>query len=80
MERAMHAPMQSTGHEAYLDEALIDVIWCKLDRQVTRDEVRRVAHQVAARYRDARITQYVPVFILRRTCEILQANALIEQG
>lgn len=80
MERAMHTPMQSTGHEAYLDEALIDAIWCKLDRQVTRDEVRRVAHQVAARYRDARITQYVPVFILRRTCEILQANALIEQG
>lgn len=80
MERAMHAPMQPTGHEAYLDEALIDVIWCKLDRQVTRDEVRRVAHQVAACYRDVRITQYVPVFILRRTCEILRANALIEQG
>lgn len=79
MERVMHTPMQPTGHEAYLDEALIDAIWCKLDRQVTRDEVRRVARQVAARYHDARITQYVSVFILRRTCEILQASALTQQ-
>lgn len=67
-------------HEPYLDEALIDTIWCKLDRRVSRDEVRRVAHQVAARYHNARITQYVPVFILRRTCEILQASALPEHG
>jgi hypothetical protein len=80
MDRAMHVPVQPTGHEVYLDEALIDAIWRKLDRQVTRDEVRRVAHQVAARYHNARITQYVPVFILRRTCEILQASALPEHG
>lgn len=66
---------QQVEREPYLNEALIDAIWGKLDRRIPRDEVLRVARQVATRYHNARITQYVPIFILRRTCEILQANA-----
>lgn len=66
---------QQVEREPYLNEALIDAIWGKLDRRIPRDEVLRVARQVATRYHKARITQYVPIFILRRTCEILQVNA-----
>jgi hypothetical protein len=72
--------MHQVEHEPYLDEALIDTIWSKFDRQVPREEVLRVARQVAARYHNARITQYVPIFILRRTCEILQARARPKDG
>jgi|GEM_PF-5700964 len=72
--------MHQVEHEPYLDEALIDTIWSKLGRQVPRDEVLRVAREVATRYHNARITQYVPIFILRRTYEILQARARSKDG
>lgn len=56
----------------YVDEALVEKIWRNLDKQITRDQIRQAALEVAADFREARITTFVPIFIYRVTVERLR--------
>lgn len=57
-----------------LDDALIDQIWQDLCGQVSRVRIRQVAIEVAARFQDAKVKTFVPIFIRRNTCEQLKAG------
>ena len=58
----------------YVDDLLVERIWCKLGKQVTRERIRQVALEVAAEFREAKITTFVPIFIRRLTLERLSNN------
>jgi len=51
----------------YVDDSLIGQIWHDLDRQVTREQIRQVACEIADAFRSATITAFVPIFIRRQT-------------
>jgi hypothetical protein len=55
----------------YVDDLLIEEIWCDLGKQITREQIRQVAGEVAAEFRDVMITTFVPIFIRRLTLERL---------
>lgn len=55
----------------YVDDLLVERIWRRLDKQVTREHIRHVALEVAAEFRGARITTFVPIFIRRLTLDRL---------
>ena len=59
------------GVSNYVDDLLIEKIWRDLGKQVTREHVRQVALEVAAEFREARITIFVPILIHRLTLERL---------
>ncbi len=56
----------------YLDETLIEKMWQELDEQVTREQIRLTATQVAAQFEDATVTTFIPVFVYRETYEKLK--------
>lgn len=56
----------------YLDEALIEKMWHELDEQVSREQIRLMATQVAAQFEDATVTTFIPVFVYRETYEKLK--------
>jgi hypothetical protein len=55
----------------YVDDPLIEKIWRDLGKQITHDHVRQVALEVAAEFREARVTTFVPIFIYRLTLKRL---------
>jgi hypothetical protein len=57
---------------SYLNEALIEKIWQELNGQVPRQRIRQVAAEVAAKFEQATVTTFVPIFIHRYTCERLK--------
>lgn len=62
-----------TNDVSYLvNDTLIEKIWCDLDKQITRKQIRQVALEVAADFRSATITTFIPIFIYRRTVEKLR--------
>lgn len=50
-----------------LDDRLIEQIWNDIGRRVSLEKVREVATAVAAGYRRATVTTFVPIFIRRQT-------------
>lgn len=56
----------------YLDETLIEKMWHELDEQVSREQIRLTAAQIAAQYREATVTTFIPVFVYRETYEKLK--------
>jgi len=70
MRVKVNAGQQFIASELANDE-LVDAIWQDLAGLVSRDRIRQVACEVAATYQDATITSFVPIFIRRRTKEIL---------
>ena len=54
-----------------VDDALVDTIWQDLDGLVSRERIREIACEVAATYQDASVTTLMPIFVRRRTKEIL---------
>ena len=55
----------------YIDERLIEEIWQDLDGRASHEQIRQTAYEVAARYQDAKITTFIPIFIRRNTKESL---------
>ena len=55
----------------YVEDQLIEKIWCDLGKQLTHEQIRQVALEVAAEFRDATVTTFVPIFIHRLTLERL---------
>ncbi|MCB0195443.1 MAG: hypothetical protein KDJ65_26075 [Anaerolineae bacterium] len=56
----------------FVNDALIEKIWCDLDKQITRKQIRQAALEVAADFRNATITTFIPIFVHRRTIEKLR--------
>lgn len=56
----------------FVNDTLIEKIWCDLDKQITRKQIRQAALEVAADFRSATITTFIPIFIHRRTVEKLR--------
>jgi hypothetical protein len=55
-----------------LDDSLIEQIWHDLDGQVTREQIRQVVTEIAAEFRSATVTAFVPIFIRRQAREKLE--------
>lgn len=51
----------------YVDDLLVDSIWCDLGKRIPHEHIRQVALEIAAEFREARITTFVPIFIRRQT-------------
>ena len=54
-----------------VDEDLINGIYNDLDGRVNREQIRQTAYEVARRYKDAKISTFIPIFIRRVTKERL---------
>lgn len=54
-----------------VDEDLINGIYNDLDGRVNREQIRQTAYEVAGRYKDAKISTFIPIFIRRVTKERL---------
>jgi len=55
----------------YVDDGLIEEIWQDLDGRIGHEQIRQSAYEVAARYQDAKISTFIPIFIRRNTKERL---------
>ena len=58
----------------YVDDALVEAIWNELEGDAEREKIREVATEVAAEFQKASITQFVPIFVRRRTVERLRSG------
>jgi hypothetical protein len=64
----------------YLDASLIEQIWHDLGGQVARERIHQVAAEVAAEFRTATVTAFVPLFIRRQACKKLRTLINEERG
>jgi hypothetical protein len=55
-----------------LDDNLLEEIRRDLDERFTIAEIRKIALEVSAEFKDAIVTAFLPIFIYRRTREKLQ--------
>ena len=53
----------------YIDDGLVEEIWQDLDGRISHEQIRQTADEVAARYHDAKISTFIPIFIRRRIKE-----------
>ena len=58
----------------YLNDAFIEKLWYEFDEQVTREQIRHVAAEVAGQFKDATVTTFIPIFIYRETYEKLRSG------
>lgn len=67
-----------------IDEHLVEAVWQDLDKQVSREQIRRVVAEIALEFQDATVTAFVPIFVHRRAVDQLQKqlneNRLPENG
>ena len=56
----------------FVDDELIKSIWQDLDGRVSHEQIMQTANEVAARYADARVMTFIPIFIRRQTLERLK--------
>jgi hypothetical protein len=56
----------------YVDDALVETLWQDLDGRVPRQKIARAVSQVAARFEEATVTSFVPIFIRRQALEYLR--------
>ena len=57
-----------------VDDDLVEEIWLELEGCAGRERIRDVATEVAADFRNAPVTQFVPIFVRRRTVERLRSS------
>lgn len=55
----------------YVDDLLIERIWCDLGKRMPQEHIRQVALEVAAEFREAKVTTFVPIFVRRLTLKRL---------
>jgi dsDNA-specific endonuclease/ATPase MutS2 len=60
----------------YVDDALVDMIWKDLDGQVSRQQIAGAVTQIAARFEEATVTAFVPIFIRRQALEYLKRDCI----
>jgi hypothetical protein len=53
----------------YVDDLLVEKIWCDLGKQISHEHIRQVALEVATEFREAKVTVFVPIFIHRLTLQ-----------
>ena len=65
---------EASHHEAManVDDLLVEKLWHDLDGQVSRQEIVRAVTQIAARFQDATVTTFVPIFVRRLALEQLK--------
>ena len=63
-----------------VDDSLTEQIWHDLDGQVTREQIRQVATEIAAEFSTATVTVFVPIFIRRRARERLETRVNVSRG
>lgn len=74
-EKSLLLTIAGTNHDGlndYMDDSLIEQIWHDLDGQVARERIRQVVAKIAAEFRAATVTAFVPIFIRRRAREELE--------
>ena len=74
MPTELRPTIAETYHDGVLndiDDSLIEQIWHDLDGQVAREQIRQVVAEIAAEFRTATVTAFVPIFIRRRAREKL---------
>ena len=57
-----------------VDDDMVEAIWRELEGYAEREEIREVATEVATEFRKASVTQFVPIFVRRRTLERLRSG------
>lgn len=62
-----------------IDDGLIDDLWRDLNGAIAIEKIRQVAKQIAEEYEDAPVTTFLPIFIHRRTRELLK-SVIAEEG
>lgn len=75
MSTQLGPTIAETNHDSdvkYVDDSLIGQIWNDLDGRATREQIRQVVSEIAAEFRTAKVTAFVPIFIRR------QARAKLE--
>ena len=67
-----------------IDEHLVETVWQDLDKQVSREQIRRVVAEISLEFQDATVTAFVPIFVHRRAVDQLQKqldeNRLLTNG
>jgi hypothetical protein len=77
MATELRSTIAETNHNGVMkeiDDSLIEQIWHDLDKQVTREQIRQVITEIAADFRSATVTAFVPIFIRRQAREKLKAR------
>lgn len=67
-----HVIIDESDLAGLVDDTIIEAIWSDLEGRVDREQVRRVALDVAQEFANATVTSFVPLFIRRRTYERLK--------
>ena len=62
----------------YVDDALVEALWQDLDGQVSRQQIARAVTQIAAKFEQATVTAFVPIFIQRQALERLRRDSFSE--
>lgn len=55
-----------------IDEHLVETVWQDLDKQVSREQIRRVVAEISLEFQNATVTAFVPIFVHRRAVEQLK--------
>ena len=55
-------------------DALVETLWKDLDGQVGRHQIIREVSKIAARFEQATVPAYVPIFIRRQALELLRSE------
>jgi hypothetical protein len=59
----------------HVDDALVEALWQDLDGQVARQQIAKEVREVAARFENATVTAFVPIFVRRRALERLRLES-----
>lgn len=74
----MRSDMDSSRNEVsaagWLDE-LVEQAWRELGGEMSREHIREMAVEAAARYRDAKVTAYIPMLVRRSVRARLRSDA-----
>lgn len=62
----------------YVDDALVETLWKDLDGRVARQQITKEVSKIAARFEEATVTAYVPIFIRRQALTVyLETEAAV---
>jgi hypothetical protein len=62
-----------------IDDGLIDDLWRDMNGAIAIEKIRQVAKQIAQEYEGVPVTTFLPIFIHRRTREILK-SVIADEG
>jgi hypothetical protein len=77
MAAELRPTVAETNHDGVMndmDDSLIEQIWHDLDGKVNREQICQVVTEIAAEFRTATVTTFVPIFIRRQAREKLETR------